>query len=1451
MAKMMLNNKQRRELRKEAEAKAARKIAEMDMALMARIQAAVKAETEAEMAAKEKQLEEARKAYSSMSPAYALNVLKSNADKVVKAHSYGAAMRSLGKLRSFTVNDFSAKLEKHVMSFMASKKTGVRKRFIQNLYSQRHVVHTFVLNGNKDAVHMLTTANNSALLRSLEEDYGVIRDGRLLKFEDEENNLQYTAMCKDRYRLHTMAIKVVFANVDNKDAFEKQLRKGQFAVDLDKGTFRAFIEGMALKDGERLFRLGGWTPSGEKASKAMLYSLSAEEIAERHDKAAGYAFSKAYKNGTKIKSLAARYCAISESNSVYAGDLNDFLRRYKRSALVIDAPFDSIVEVAEEVQSELEFSNEGPDGLFVMSGLLTRWLLENATGYKFSYAESVMTNLQARIGLNVVKGFSVSVTERAIALFARKLKERFGKDAHVIGDGDVAIILDSNTCKVPNSANAVKGEMPVYLLDVANTSVGANMSTQVYINLQDMMEKDQLDKEILALIEREVMRRQKNLFADNKYVNNASQIHQVAIAAGGTRALLTRLVRKHMLREYAQMANKIAEKGKIPMGGFSEHATCDPFNSFTNGAVKNVLGFDGNYMECYSAHAERNGIRYGVIKKFPAQGVVEYILVKFLTLNEIEERVDKNLESYTGLDKHEIKYAVMDYMTFLGGGTLMVPASALAKECLAGMDFDYDGVTVYTDDFIVNALKKKLGKYSLRVCAIRYGETKAEVKEKEDIENRTVIGGVSGDFDIFAGLEDLDDDFNNLHEVKEEKPITEKFSYEKLHAEASSGTVWKDVIGITVSASDMAITLDTGFIFEGQKLNDLGVQTIEKIFVGIGKDGSGDYKSIFVGSDKYYDTFVKTVVDDVKSAAEVYLVDKETVQMFIEAVRNTSVKDLTLKGYKKLCFELSFIARALGESAIDILKKGAAVDLGYRMEEVINSKVKKLSSALKDTGVKTNVDSYLSYVVYDQEGYDKEFKVSFAPSLVPYIDFIEGKGKYPHKKDKNGADTDELDLLIIDKFGVLKIKMLRRLEAVINKIGLQFKNMPAISGIEFWFYKAEETYNRVKLELVRETGIDEAKANQKVNGALAVINSIITGCRGFLFDSNVEKDTKHVIRKAIVAELNSCFKGVELSGKEIVQLSAYAYACRYSFDNGIFTGKPAVVSKALNPNFISSNHKISDDDKKKEIKLDNIAYIMFRVFGPLAGYLFGDKLFAELEVSKFMPNDALSFINAIFGEEVKPKYLEFDHNIAVLDVDYDDINETYYLTADGERACNINLPENLDLFSKDIDKVKIVKDNVLDYNGKFMFQKERLVTELTSDISSLTTGTKIEAVVLDRFLDADGKVVALANQLYNAANSLESAFKENFNASDNALGVFKDEEGNRKINYMKQNNSVVGEAGFLPNFYAKNAWDAKLPLWGKYAFYAGNRCVGNTIFNTENKKGIITLAVENIVFLRK
>ena len=1299
----------------------------------------------------------------------------------------------------------------------------------------------------------------------------VIQDGRLLPmYGGEDNDIKYLVKLSvgQHNFLHKKLIKVNFGDFARKcegrgldsiaKNFEEDVKSSAFFVNIEAGTIRKRLPGDKIEDGEELFVFGAWTPSAEKNYSALFYSFTEDidkivqdsrlvtselneacdalkrQISSNIDKVSGHML-----QGIELENnakLSARFCMYALAQGIELGNLLD-----GGSVMILNYKLDSKLEIQNKgAQDLLNVSNEAPDGAGYISSSFVATGLRKLSKFLWFNKEASSINFQARIKGVGGKIFAISVEQEDLEFFAKRqmVGRTEGKDYAVLGDGPIRAIFDMNAIKLAKFEDWVKGEnlpkdMSVLALAIPHTTEGVSMNSQLANKISNTDKRDEVDSFLCDRLVETLMERI-SIKLDGElvrpYLTAKGQLFEVALASNSDMINST-LVRKSVLKELASCLVQLQRKGKVRLNGFYEHATCDALHALTNGIIDGVLGiaFDKDkipMIEAYSRHAERKGIEEGVLQKCPSQGTEEHLLVKFMTLKELNNRIDSLVQKaiaekgFTEALAKRAGVAAKNFVKSMGDGTILLPAFNIVKEMIAGMDYDYDAVSMFTDPEIIEAIKSKLRgcvktvngrKISVigRACIIRYQKDlpATEASRQLEAERKVVKNNLSQNANKL-----VDKLFNNLQAqaVKESnRQLTGDYMLDLYHT-AVGGVIFGSVIGKVVSSGDLATTLDDRVYFTDGKINELGMKAIKQLFkcIGWNKVSGKTYNSIFVDGVNKTDAIIGGIINDNVAIVEAYVVSKESVVAFVNELKTLDIEAMTLSSYQKMAFDFSFLVRGLGESAIDMLKKGDEVSLGVEMKDILASST-KLSNSLE---CKDNIDDVINYAVY-KKGEEVLYNINVGEGSVSnFKPEEEAKKQHDISKDLEEHGIKE-KVMLIDKFGVTKVKLLATLENLISLIASGFagdenKNVSVYN----WFAPVNRQFKSLIERVAKAKHISAPEAEAGMLETMFKVNKLLHSARGVMFDASVDKEIKAELKFAIVSEFESAFKCIEDKNiKDVLAFCLVSYYARFYF-RGINNNSKFVKNGSF------KNIAISEYDKNWRT-IDSAVAVIFKVFGPLTALLFGDNNKVELEVFE---NKNLRLSLDLRIQAMMEEYIDFDY-----DMDYDEYRIFFKGLHDKGHIGSFNVPEGFEDVMDNIDNIHVE----LDQHGR-----RRMYTTFNPTFADLKANGKYSIVVLDRVV-RNNEVVVVDNSIVGASSVLEKEFKTSYSVSV---------EENEKACALS---TLAGKKVHMPSFYAPT--DSNRLLSNReIEILDSNEVIGTSIVGEGRVKGQIAAAFDNVLVVK-
>lgn len=292
----------------------------------------------------------------------------------------------------------------------------------------------------------------------------------------------------------------------------------------------------------------------------------------------------------------------------------------------------------------------------------------------------------------------------------------------------IAVIHDVNSAKIPNYKGSNFRSM---ILDIATASSHASTSGQLLSKLM-FIDKDKTSAFLYNKMYNNLIDMTDITVEESDYTTQGS-LSQMLFGLNKEQATTDIYALTALGQDLMKYAKGAITKTKVKVKGSNYRAQFE--NSFMIQGDKNIrfLGVTKEgYVECYNSDViakNRRQIRavnkqytedlktmtiaeakekrrlalnefmVGLALKYPCPGNSEFELFRFLTNEEIHERIFESTE-----DK---KVADMNYRYFTcrSGGCIIIANENILKHKLAGMDTDFDGLTVILEEELVNIAK--------------------------------------------------------------------------------------------------------------------------------------------------------------------------------------------------------------------------------------------------------------------------------------------------------------------------------------------------------------------------------------------------------------------------------------------------------------------------------------------------------------------------------------------------------------------------------------------------------------------------------------------------------------------------------------------------------------------------------------------------------------------------
>lgn len=299
----------------------------------------------------------------------------------------------------------------------------------------------------------------------------------------------------------------------------------------------------------------------------------------------------------------------------------------------------------------------------------------------------------------------------------------------IIGNPNkIAVIHDVNSAKIPNYNGSNFRSM---ILDIATASAQAYTSGQLLSKLM-FIDQDATSKFLYTKMYNNLVDMTDITVEESDFTTTGS-LSQILFGLNKEMASTDVYALTALGQDLMKYAKGAITKTRVKIKGSNYRAQFE--NTFMIAGDKNarVLGVTPEgYVECYNADViaknrkaikevekryahnltimsqekakgirrqELNKFMVGMAIKYPCPGNSEFELFRFLTQQEIKER------SYEKFDK-ETADLVTNYFLCRNGGCIVIANENILKHKLAGMDTDFDGLTVVLEEELVDIAKK-------------------------------------------------------------------------------------------------------------------------------------------------------------------------------------------------------------------------------------------------------------------------------------------------------------------------------------------------------------------------------------------------------------------------------------------------------------------------------------------------------------------------------------------------------------------------------------------------------------------------------------------------------------------------------------------------------------------------------------------------------------------------
>ncbi|WP_277229798.1 hypothetical protein [Romboutsia timonensis] len=289
----------------------------------------------------------------------------------------------------------------------------------------------------------------------------------------------------------------------------------------------------------------------------------------------------------------------------------------------------------------------------------------------------------------------------------------------------IAVIHDTNSAKIPNyDGNGFRS----MILDVATASAQAVTSGQLLSKLM-FLDKDRTVNFLYNKMYNNLID-MVDITATESEFSTTGSLSQVLFGLNPEMARTDIYALQALGQDLMKYAKGAITKTRVKVKGSNYRAQFDNSFMLLNNKEGRILGTTANgYIECYNSDViaknrreirtiereykknlktmsieEARAIRTaaldkcmtGLALKYPCPGNSEFEIFRFLTNMEIEERCFETNADVAQADR------LYRYFTTKSGGCIVIAPENILKHKLAGMDTDFDGLTVILEQDLVS-----------------------------------------------------------------------------------------------------------------------------------------------------------------------------------------------------------------------------------------------------------------------------------------------------------------------------------------------------------------------------------------------------------------------------------------------------------------------------------------------------------------------------------------------------------------------------------------------------------------------------------------------------------------------------------------------------------------------------------------------------------------------------
>ena len=576
---------------------------------------------------------------------------------------------------------------------------------------------------------------------------------------------------------------------------------------------------------------------------------------------------------------------------------------------------------------------------------------------RLNRVEAARLSLQMRTNLVYSKVFADSITKIVLDTIVGYIKKHFDGEYKIYGNTDnIVAVFDSNAAKLidfdflDEKLINEDREMQIYVLNPAkgtDCATGSQLFVKLGLaNKQATMAwaRKHRESDLAKTIDSAYcpVGGDSNFMDSSINANNVVLAQQESNDAIKNRIISDRLVMSRKVRDIFKKADADIAGFRFLLEECSKtlKALFDVTYILTDEKVTSLLKeTEDGAVEIFAPDIEESTggktVRaFGL--KYPCPGEKEFERFSLVTYRQIKERI-LELKREGKITEDEVRALVEYYQYSSFGAVILAPDNAM-KNKLAGMDTDFDALSIIWEEGLVSILEESAKKDAMAIGVESYSGPIPFIIYPNQANTAMSLFSIATVNDI---AENIKNNSGIMKTFAANQPVKSETHQLAEVAYAAGSDVGKVALGAVVV---QALKSNTNQFFT--KDGELALERIRKIFKGFAKEKGGRYTSPRK-SVRVVNVFGKTI--------EIVPITRNFMKEFKHQLWTLDADLVTKDDLILIAEDFDLIARALEESAIDSAKDKSK-DFGYRIEDFLQEGAGStaLSRLIKHKGLKNN-----------------------------------------------------------------------------------------------------------------------------------------------------------------------------------------------------------------------------------------------------------------------------------------------------------------------------------------------------------------------------------------------------------------------------------------------------------------------------------------------------------------